>query len=141
MACLGMAEAAAAEAARKSLDAPTGKILRAAGDYRVESISKEGQDHFRIVFHSLKATGRFDILTLSSDHIHVAVSVGRQVRLSAEVLQESGPKAEVAQVVLFVPGAGGQVPIWLLSNRSGSRDLRAVKYLEMHVPQYDYTIL
>ncbi len=118
-----------------------GGILRVGGDYQVGAVTKGRDGSFHIEFRSVQPTGKFDTLTLDSDHVHVAVKIGQKVRLSAEILSEKGASAEVAQVVLFLNTAVGRVPVWLLSNRAPDRDLRASKYLEMHLPSTDYQIM
>lgn len=116
-------------------------ILRVGGDYTVSSIEKVGDHSFAVEFKSDKASGRFDTLRLESDHVHVAVKVGQKIRLSAEILTEKGAAAEVAQVVVFLPSRDSHVPVWLLSNKAPNHDLRATKFLEMHDPQTDFTVL
>lgn len=117
------------------------KVLRTAGTYLVSQVEKLRNGEFLIEFRSENITGRFDILKLSSDHVHVAVKVGEKIRLSAEVSAERGAMAEISQVVVFLPNPMGAVPIWLLSNKTPPKDLRAVNYLKMHVPQTDYMVL
>ena len=94
-----------------------------------------------IEFKAEHPTGHFDVLKLESDHVHVAVKVGQNLRLSAEILSQSGAGAEVSQVVLFLPAPEGHVPVWLLSNKAPPGDLRATRYLEMHSPLNDYMIM
>ena len=117
------------------------KVMRAAGTYQVAKISKQVDGGFVIEFVSVQPTGRFDLLKLSSDHIHVAVKLGDKIRLSAEVFSENGSSAEVSQMVVFFSNPIGAIPVWLLSNKTPPRDLNAVNYLKMHVPQTDYTLL
>ena len=119
-----------------------GKFLRVGGDYKVTSIDRnEKTNHFLVKFESLQPSGKFDVLNLESDHVHVAVKVGQSVRLSAEILTEAGATAEVAQVVLFFQGQDGRVPIWLMSTKSPAGDLRATSYLKMHVPSTDFLVM
>jgi len=121
-----------------------GNILRVGGDYTVTAIEKVGEMAFRVEFTSDTKTGKFDVLRLDSDHVHVAVKVGQKIRLSAEIMAEKGANADVAQVVVFLPSSQGQqshVPVWLLSNKAPPRDLRAAKYLEMHVPATDFVVM
>lgn len=116
-------------------------VLRVGGDYAVASIDKAGDHSFVVEFKSENPTGRFDVLRLESDHVHVAVKVGQKIRLSAEILSEQGKVAEVAQVVVFLPAADSHVPVWLLSNKAPNHELRATKFLEMHDPLTDFTIM
>lgn len=117
------------------------KFVRVGGNYIVTSIDQKNDNTFLVTFKSDVATGQFDELRLESDHVHVAVKVGQTLRLSAEVLEAKGPTAQVSQVVLFFPNVGGHVPVWLMSNRFPARDLNASRYLEMHSPHTDFTIL
>lgn len=111
------------------------------GDYKITKIERDGAGGFRIEFQSVRPSGRFDILRLESDHVHVAVKVGQTLRLSAEVMGERGVEADVSQVVLFLQGNSGRVPVWLLSRKAMGRDLKAVRYLEMHVPANDFVVM
>jgi len=117
------------------------KAVRVGGDYLITSIDHLDNDEFRIQFTAVTPTGKFDKLTLHSDHVHVAVRPGQKLRLSAEILSSTDASAEVAQMVIFVSNPQGPIPVWLLSNRAGPRDLNATKYLEMHSPLTDYIIM
>jgi len=117
------------------------QVLRVGGNYKVEQIIKNQNGTFKIIFISTQQTGRFDRLVLESDHVNVAVAEGSQVRLSAEILDDQGASAEVAQLVLFLPSSFGQTPVWLLSNKASNRELRATKYIDMHMPLNDYFVL
>jgi hypothetical protein len=117
------------------------KTQRVGGDYKVTKIERDGAGVFHIEFHSTQSSGRFDILKLESDHVHVAVKVGQVLRLSAEIMEERGSEAHVSQVVLFLNGQSGRVPVWLLSRKAMGRDLKAVRYLEMHVPANDFVVM
>jgi hypothetical protein len=111
------------------------------GDYKVARVERDANGVFHIEFRASRPTGRFDLLRLESDHLHVGVKLGQTMRLSAEILSESGAAAEVSQVVMFLPGRSGRVPVWLLSRKAMGRDLRAVRYLEMHVPANDFVVM
>jgi len=117
------------------------QFIRVGGNYIVKSVEQKSGDSFLVRFLAETQTGKFDELVLESDHVHVAVKVGRTLRLSAEVLQTKGPKAQISQVVLFFPNAEGHVPVWLMSNKFRNIDLKASKYLDMHAPINDYMIL
>jgi hypothetical protein len=117
------------------------QFIRVGGNYTVKSVEQKSGNVFLVKFTAENLSGNFDELELESDHVHVAVKVGRTLRLSAEVLKTTGPKAEISQVVLFFPNAEGHVPVWLMSNKFPDRDLKASKYLEMHAPINDYMIL
>ncbi|MBM4251248.1 MAG: hypothetical protein FJ146_04715 [Deltaproteobacteria bacterium] len=114
---------------------------RVGGDYLVSAIDHVDNGEFRIQFAAVAPSGKFDTLTLHSNHVHVAVKIGQKLRLSAEILSTKGTAAEVAQMVIFVANPQGPVPVWLLSNRAGPRDLKATKYLEMHSPLTDYIVM
>jgi hypothetical protein len=115
------------------------KILRVGGVYEVASI-KEVDHGFKIEFKATAKTGKFDTLILESDHVHFSVKEGQKLRISAEVLSSNGRTAEVSQVLLFLPHEQGVAPVWMLSRKSPG-ELEGSKYLEMHAPQADYTIL
>jgi hypothetical protein len=116
-------------------------VQKVGGEYRVSKIDRNGSGVFLIEFKATQPSGRFDILKLESDHVHVSVKVGQVLRLSAEVLDEQGPVAEVGQMVLFIYGQSGRVPVWLLSRKAMGRDLKAVRYLEMHFPANDFVVM
>ncbi len=137
---LGAVPAFAVEAPKATVIEGT-QIVRVGGDYTVSNIEKVGDHSFLVEFKSDKPTGKYDVLRLESDHVHVAVKIGQKIRLSAEILSESKNIAEVAQVVVFLPVADSHVPVWLLSNKAPNHELRATKYLEMHVPLTDYTVM
>lgn len=117
------------------------QFVRVGGNYTVKSVEKKGEHSFVVNFAAENSSGSFDLLRLESDHVHVAVKVGRTLRLSAEILKTDGASAEISQVVLFFPSIEGHVPVWLISNKFPSRDLKASRYLEMHAPNNDYMIL
>jgi hypothetical protein len=116
-------------------------VQRVGGDYTVAAIERQDDRSFLVEFKAVTPSGRYDTLRLESDHVHVAVKVGQKLRLSAEIMGEKGPVAEVAQVVLFLQGNEGRVPVWLLSTKAPMHDLRATRYLEMHVPANDYLVM
>ena len=111
------------------------------GEYKITKIDRDSAGVFHVEFQASQLTGRFDSLQLESDHVHVGVKVGQTYRLSAEILGEAGVTAEVSQVVLFFPGPSGRVPVWLLSKKAIGRDLKAIRYLEMHVPANDFMVM
>jgi hypothetical protein len=115
--------------------------VRIGGDYKVTAIDRLKDGAFVIEFKSTAPSGKFDVLHLESDHVHVAVKVGQQIRLSAEILAEKGSTAEVSQMVIFLPSVQGHVPVWLLSNKAPANEHPSSKYLEMHNPLNDYIIM
>jgi len=119
---------------------PTGHVERVGGNYTVSKIERQEAGGFRIEFQSEVKEGPFQTLILESDHVNVGVAIGQKLRLSAEVTGVAGSKAEVSQVLLFLPNIRGTMPVWMLSKRGGG-DLKAGRYLEMHAPLADYQIL
>ncbi len=115
--------------------------LRVGGDYKVTAVDKVRDGAFVLEFTSTAPSGKYDVLRLESDHVHVAVKVGQQIRLSAEILTEKGNSAEVSQMVIFLPSIQGHVPVWLLSNKAPAQDHPSSRYLEMHNPLNDYVIM
>ena len=115
-------------------------IERVGGDYFIKSI--DGNDSgFVTTFAAVNPTGRFDTIRLESRHIHVAVKVGQRLRISAEVVGGTVRDAEASQVLVFIPSRNGETPVWLLSHRHPSLDLKGARYLEMHAPETDFTVL
>ena len=96
---------------------PKGQLLKVGGDYEVTAIDHLNDSEFRVEFKAVTPTGKFDILNLHSNHVHVA------------------------QMVIFIANPQGPIPVWLLSNRAGHQDLRATKYLDMHSPLTDYIVM
>lgn len=133
--------APAVTAAENPVKAADANIIRVGGDYVVDAIDKVDDRAFKIVFKADKPSGKFDVLNLESDHVHVAVKVGQKVRLSAEILSQSGAVAEVAQMVIFFASPAGRVPVWMLSTKAPAGELRATKYLEMHDPNNDFMVM
>ncbi len=116
------------------------KVARVGGVYFVKSLDRQEDGTFIVMFESETATGKYDLLKLESEHVHIGVQPGQKLRLSAEILSSQGNTSEVAQVLLFIPGAGGPTPIWMLSKKNASRDLNGARYLEMHAPQSDFRV-
>jgi len=117
------------------------KVVKVGGTYEVVSIERNKNNFFEIIFKSISPSGSFDELKLESDHVHFSVRKGQEIRLSAEVIKTDGAKAEVSQVLLFLPHPQGVTPVWMLSRKNIGGDLRGSKYIEMHAPQSDYSIL
>jgi hypothetical protein len=63
------------------------------------------------------------------------------MRISADLLRDTGNVAEIAQVVLFYPSQGSHVPVWMLSKKAVLKRLKGINYLEMHAPTSDYLVL
>jgi hypothetical protein len=120
--------------------APT--YQRVGGLYRVESIQKQKDNSFQVVFESVQKTKKHNKLVLATDHVHLDLEQGYELRLSAEILSEKADVSEVSQVLLFLPkkDLGSHIPVWLLSNRVPQNELRGARYLEMHSPASDYTV-
>ncbi len=120
---------------------PVSEPIKIGGSYEVTSIERRQDDFFEIIFKSVSPSGKFDELKLESDHVHFSVRKGQKIRLSAEVIKVDGPRAEVSQVLLFLPHVQGVTPVWMLSRKNSNRELRGSKYIDMHAPQSDYRIL
>jgi hypothetical protein len=131
-ACLGLG--------LSDVQAQQGEVTRIAGDYRVAEIQPIHQGNsFRITFVH-EAGEPYERLILESDHIHVGIEQGQTIRLAAEVLEEHEKYAEIAQVLLFLPTDYGQTPVWMLSRKKPSLELRGAPLIEMHAPAADYAI-
>lgn len=117
------------------------KAERVGGNYQVVDIEKKANDTFLITFENEAKSGRYDFLTLESDHVHVGVEKGAKLRISAEILSEKGDRAEVSQVLLFLPAGDTHIPVWMLSRKVPVDHLRGARFLEMHAPTSDYSIL
>lgn len=115
------------------------KIERIGGTFIVSSIKPLKDNLFRVTFVAKDGSPRFKTLVLESSHVHMAIAEGASLRLSADVIAISGSTAEVSQVVIFVPGRTGEIPIWMMSRRATVPNPPA-KLLEMHVPQTDYQV-
>ncbi len=113
---------------------------RVGGNYIVSAIERKSDNIFTIVFESEVKTGRFDTLVLESDHVHVGVELGAKLRISAEILHDQGIRAEVSQILLFLPAGASHVPVWMISRKAHQGPLKGAKYLEMHAPTSDYTV-
>lgn len=116
---------------------------RVGGNYSVREIKKK-KNSTVITFEAEVKNGRADYIVLEADHVHVGVREGQNLRISAEVEWKSGGdsvKVKATQVLLFLPKKGGAVPVWLLSKKGRSNDLRGSSYLKMHNPQSDFVIL
>lgn len=120
---------------------PLAKLEKVGGLFRIASIQRLGDKDFRIKFESERKTGKGDVLVLRSDHVHLAMQEGQVLRLSAEVVRDGSSELEVTQVLMFLPSDQGATPIWLLSTQHTTHDFRGARWLEMHAPQADYTIL
>ena len=117
------------------------KTTKIGGKFRISAIKKVN-GLFITEFSALTKTGKYDILVLESDHIHMGIKEGQELRLSAEILKTEGKKTLVNQMVIFLPAPEGDTPIWLMSkNQPGFGELKAEKYLNLHAPQSDYLIL
>ncbi len=116
------------------------KPIRVGGLYIVRQIERLQLGYYQIKFESVDQTGKFDRLILETDHVNFAVRKGSEVRLSAEVLSSKGAEAEIAQVVIFLPGTQGPTPVWMLSRKDSSGELRGSRFLEMHAPSTDYQV-
>ena len=115
------------------------KIERVGGDFTVTGIQQLKSGGFSVDFKASAGSPKFAKLHLESDHINAGLEEGATLRLSADVIGTSGDLAEIAQVVVFMPGRVGPTPVWMLSKKSPRLDPPA-KLLEMHAPSTDYVI-
>jgi hypothetical protein len=116
------------------------KFERVGGNFKVTRIQRLSDGSFKVVFKSTSPANRFETLVLESPHVHVAVTEGKEIRLSAEISSHKGNSAIVSQMVIFLPGRVGDTPVWLVSKGTNSSSPPA-KLLEMHAPSTDYQIL
>jgi hypothetical protein len=118
------------------------QVERVGGSYVISKIDRQNDGNFEIQFKSAKPNGVHDTLVLLSDHVHIGLEEGKEVRLSAEILEKRPEYTEVSQVMVILPRKDSQAsnPIWLLSNRVSHEELKGAKYLEMHAPASDFVI-
>jgi hypothetical protein len=118
----------------------TSTALRVGGNYKVESIKSASKGSFNVTFRAENQTGRFDVLRIRTDHLHVSVKEGETLKISASILKEKTNEAEIHQIVLFIPRPEGETPVWLLSSTQDAKHLEATQYLKMHAPQTDFLL-
>lgn len=121
------------------LAAESAKIERIGGNFKVETIRKLPSGAFVVEFKAAEGQPKFTDLRLESDNINSALVEGAVLRLSADVTQIRGKKAEVAQVVVFLPGVVGPTPVWMLSRKAPRLDPPA-KLLDLHAPVTDFAV-
>ena len=122
------------------MGAETSKIERIGGNFRVEKISKLESGVFVVEFSAAEGDPKFKHLRLESDNINAALVEGATLRLSADVTRVRDRTAEVAQIVVFIPGPVGQhTPVWMLSRKAPRLDPPA-KLLDLHAPVTDFAI-
>ena len=114
---------------------------KVAGNYIVHNISQSSDGFVHVDFVAVKKTGKYDNLRLVSDHVHMGVKINDQLRIAADVInaRQDGVSL-VRQVLIFLPSAEGVTPVWMLSRKLRSGELRGAKMLEMHSPNADYRI-
>lgn len=115
------------------------KIERIGGNFTVRKISKLPSGGFVVEFRASEGEPKFKELRLESDNINASVVEGANLRLSADVTRINGKIAEVAQVVVYLPGAVGPTPVWMLSRKAPRLDPPA-KLLDLHAPVTDFAI-
>ena len=115
------------------------KIERIGGNFLVHKISKLPSGAFVVEFRASEGEPKFKELRLESDNINASVIEGATLRLSADVTRVSGRLAEVAQVVVYLPGPVGPTPVWMLSRKAPRLDPPA-KLLELHAPATDFAV-
>lgn len=119
--------------------AESGKIERIGGNFTVTKIAKLSSGGFSVNFKASEGTPKIATLHLESDHINAGLTEGVTLRLSADVIAHSGSAAEIAQVVVYIPGRVGATPVWMLSKSPRQLDPPA-KLLDMHAPATDYAV-
>lgn len=118
------------------------QAVRVGGNYKIEAIRKNSTDQVVVIFEAVQKTGKYDKLKLTSDHVHMNIKVGSQLRISAELV-EAKPNglSLVSQVQVFLPTSQGSTPVWMLSKtHPPKRVLGGSKMIEMHAPGADYLI-
>lgn len=126
----------------KAQESGAGRVERVGGMYKLVKILKRNDESFSVSFESQVKSGKFDRLILYSDHVHVGLNEGQTLRISAEVVDSQGPELEITQVLLFLKGNEGTLPVWQLSRNFRGQDFhRGAKWLDMHAPQADFSIL
>lgn len=133
------AEAKKDQAAVAPLDSKAPKVERIGGTFVVTSIKPLKGSGFRVIFHAKEGSPRFKTLVLESPHVHMSLTEGASLRLSADVISTTGDTAEISQVVVFIPSRNGNTPVWMLSKRAVD-PVPPAKLLEMHDPHNDYQV-
>lgn len=114
-----------------------GTVERIGGDFKVARIDKI-VNGFRVHFKS-KIEAEIPEIILISDHIHARVKEGDVIRLSADVVRVEGKVAYASQVLVFLTGDQGEVPVWMTA--TGAQLIIDRDFLKMHSPSNDYFIL
>jgi hypothetical protein len=115
------------------------KLERIGGNFVIAKIQRLQKGGFVVEFRASEGAPRIKKLRLESDHINAGLREGDTLRLSADVVATSEDLAEVAQMVLYMPGKVGPTPVWMLSKRSKPLDPPA-RLIEMHAPSTDYAV-
>ena len=144
--CLFLLQFGVATAGENVNEAPSKKnaeikFERIGGTFNVSQIKRLNDGGFQVVFSAKETQGPFRKLTLETQHVHMGIREGVELRLSADVISVRGGEAEIAQAVLFMPSHAGDNPIWMLSRRNHVPSSPPVKLLEMHAPATDFMIL
>lgn len=115
-----------------------GETVRVHGEYVVTSVEKRKIGDFKVWFSSKYKTGRFDLLALETDHLHVRIKEGLSFKIAAEVVSADG---DLSQALIFLDSQqAGKIPVWLVSKKFISRPFKGAKYIEMHAPTSDYLV-
>jgi hypothetical protein len=122
-------------------DAIKEKAERVSGLYKLARIEKKVDNEYVLHFAAETKDGVHDLLVLNSEGLNVKIEEGQVIKLSAEVLSSSAKEHEITQVLLFMPSQEyGLTPIWMLSRKHETREIRGARWLEMHAPQADYQV-
>jgi hypothetical protein len=140
VACPSLAEEAASPKGLEQSEQESGRFERVGGTFLVSKIEKIKSGGFRVIFEAKSGKPKFQRLILETSHIHISVSEGQEIRLSAEIISQQGSTADVSQMVVYLPSRVGDTPVWLLSKHAPSSRAPA-KLLEMHAPSTDYQVL
>lgn len=127
------------QVAASQVESKIPKVERIGGTFVVTSIKPLKSSGFRVIFTAKEGTPRFKTLVLESPHVHMSLTEGSSLRLSADVISTTGDTADISQVVVFIPSRNGNTPVWMLSKRVID-PVPPAKLLEMHDPHNDYQV-
>lgn len=116
-------------------------VEKIGGDFIVSKVERMSNGNFQIEFQPTSTVNQDQGVVMISDHVHSAISIGAQVRISAEIIGKKGTKFLASQVLIFISGDQGPVPVWLLSASARKKEnLNAAPLLKQHSPQNDFLV-
>ncbi|MBP9706235.1 MAG: hypothetical protein KBD78_01225 [Oligoflexales bacterium] len=119
---------------------PPIKIEQVGGTYKIEAINKY-VGGVKVIFVSSSSADKYQRLILDTQHIHIGLDVGDELRISSEVESINKSTINIRQVLVFLPAVESHTPVWLTSKNLLVPDFFSNKnILKMHVPQSDYLI-